>query len=119
MQGQRRPLTADPAFFTILDSEARLIGCSSNALIRVSVLEFVAKSHETRIPLLFKEEREIQIYQDQVRRSASLFSVDSILAELTETAPEQLRQTVGEAIATLLERERSSIFHRFPVKTKK
>lgn len=118
MQGQRRPLTADPAFFTIIDAEARLLGCSSNALLRVAALEFVARNHETRIPPLFKEERELQVYIDQVRRANELFVGDSILAELSATAPEDLRLAVSEAIAALLERERNQIFHRFPVKSK-
>lgn len=111
----RRPLNADPCFFGILDAEARIIGCSGNALVRCGTLDLIARNNQARIPGMFKEEREIAIYCDALQKAHELFAGsydDHILCDLIKTSPEKLNQAVLDAVYLLLETERKIVFHR-------
>ena len=108
-----RLLSADPVFWGILDAESRLIGCSSPALIRCATLDLIAKNHQARIPIFFKDERQIQIYSDSLQKiylKCRDGEDEKQLAAILRVPPEKLMQHCFELAHALLEEERSKIF---------
>ena len=117
----KRLLTADPCFWAILDAESRLLGCSSPALIRCGTLDLIAKNNQARIPLFFKEERELKLYLDTLHRFHRDFNSDNsdlVLKDLVESAPDDLRQRLLDTIYSLFESEREKIFRRSKLNSK-
>ena len=111
----RRPLSADPVFFAILDAESRVLGCSSSCLVRCSTLDMIARNNQARIPGFFKEERESKIYLDALHQAHDLWDsgvFDKLLANLCSVDPAKFQQELCDTIYHLLEVERNHIFHR-------
>lgn len=79
---QKKLLQGTPDFFSIVEAEANILGCTSSALIRAGVLSFIAKNHQCRIPLLF---RGAKILEDQqiatIELYKRIFKIDHIDTE--------------------------------------
>ena len=111
----KRLLNADQCFFAIVDAESRIIGCSSSALIRCATLDLIARNNQARIPLFFKEEREIQIYLDLLhsyKRKFCYGDLEPAIDDLLNSTPDNIKQALFDTIYSMLESERKKIFHR-------
>jgi len=111
----RRLLTADPVFFTIVDAESHLLQCSAPTIIRTGTLEFIARSHQTRIPGLFHEEKEIATYQrclEIIMETSKEAARNPAIIALSKIAGKDLRYALYEASILELEKSRNKLFSR-------
>jgi len=81
----------------------------------------IARNNQARIPLFFKEEREIGIYLDTMHTYSRKFTRDELetpISDLLNAAPEKVKQQLFEMVYAMLESERTKIFHRKSPPTK-
>ena len=108
-----RLLSADVVFWGIVDAESRMIGCSSPALIRCATLDMIAKNHQARIPIFFKDERQIQIFSDALQRLYIKCRDDAdqqAIANILRLPPEDIMQHCFQMTHDMLEEARSKVF---------
>jgi hypothetical protein len=63
----KKLINLDPIILMMLENEADIFHTSSSAIVRVAILEYLCRSHQSRMPVFFEDEKMISDFQTKVR----------------------------------------------------
>jgi len=111
----KRNLDLDPILWTMVDLESKCHNVTGSCIVRTAVLEFIARTHQTRIPTLFKNEDIISRYQKLLRLLMSKSTDPATVQECEKflgIPSDHLLLELMAHVLVLLDDQRDLLLHR-------